>query len=62
MRARIGRPPSDHPKLARTEIRLTLEDKAILEYCCEVLGRSKSDIVRDGIYIMYNNLNKSDEK
>lgn len=62
MSPRTGRPPSDNPKNERTEIRLTRDDKAILEHCCKVTGRTKSEIVREGIHIIYKNLNKSDEK
>ncbi|RGB68998.1 MULTISPECIES: ribbon-helix-helix domain-containing protein [Oscillospiraceae] len=62
MSPRIGRPPSANPKQERTEIRLTKEDKEILEYCCKVTGKSKSDIVREGIYEVYAKLDKSDKK
>lgn len=62
MSPRTGRPPSDNPKQTRTEIRLTKEDKEILEYCCKVTGKSKSDVVREGIYEVYAKLDKSDKK
>lgn len=62
MSPRTGRPPSDHPKDMRTEIRLTKEDKAILDYCCKVTGRTKSEIVREGIYEIYAKLDNPDKK
>ncbi|WP_147539041.1 ribbon-helix-helix domain-containing protein [Anaerotruncus rubiinfantis] len=62
MSPRTGRPPSDNPKQVRTEIRLTKEDKEILEYCCKVTGRSKSEIVREGIYTIYAKLDGPDKK
>ena len=62
MSPRTGRPPSPNPKQMRTEIRLTKEDKEILDHCCKVTGKSKSEIVRDGIYEIYAKLDKPDEK
>jgi predicted DNA-binding protein len=59
---RTGRPPNKNPKQERTEIRLTKEDKDILEHCCKVTGRSKSDVVREGIYEVYAKLDKSEKK
>lgn len=62
MSPRTGRPPSDNPKIKRVEIRLTSEDSAILEYCCKVTGRTKSELVRDGIHEIYASLGNSGEK
>lgn len=46
----------------RVEIRLTKEDKRMLDMCCEATGQSKSEIVREGIYMIYKKLNISEAK
>lgn len=56
MSSRIGRPPSDNPKSSRVEIRMTPEEEEKLDYCCKVSGKSRSEVAREGIQIMYNRL------
>ncbi len=58
---RIGNLPGDTMD-AITEILLTRDDKAILEHCCKVTGRTKTEIVCESINMIYENLNKSDKK
>ena len=53
-----GRPPSKDPKRHETRIRMSDEDVEILEYCCKVTGRTKTDIIRDGIREVYAKLKK----
>jgi len=46
---RTGRPPAENPKNIQVKIladKQTVED---LNYCCERLGKTKSDIIRLGI-------------
>lgn len=55
MSPRTGRPTND-PKKLSTRIRMSDEDIKMLEYCCEVTGRTKADIIRDGIREVYNKI------
>lgn len=48
MPSRTGR-PAKKPKRHETRIRMSDEDVEILEYCCKMIGKSKSDIIREGI-------------
>ena len=57
MSPRTGR-PTDAPKIHDTRIRMSDEDIEILEYCCKKTGRTKADIIRDGIREVYAKLKK----
>ena len=57
MSPRTGR-PTDAPKKHETRIRMSDEDIKILEYCTKATGKSKSDIIREGIREVYNKLKK----
>lgn len=49
MSPRTGRPHAENPKNIQVKIladKQTVED---LEYCCERLGKTKSDVIRLGI-------------
>lgn len=49
MSPRTGRPPAENPKNIQVKIladKQTVED---LDYCCERLGKTKSDVIRLGI-------------
>lgn len=54
---RTGR-PTDDPKRHETRIRMSDEDVEILEYCCKATGRTKADIIREGIREVYAKLKK----
>lgn len=56
MSPRTGRPLSDNPKNVRVETRMTKEDLEKLEYCCRITGKSRSEIVREGIEAVYAKL------
>ena len=61
MSLRIGRPTSDNARRLRVETRMNKEELEKLEYCCRVTGKSRSEIVREGIdvvYIKLHNLEK----
>lgn len=58
MSPRTGRPPSKDPKRHETRIRMSDEDVAILEYCCKMTGKSKTDIIREGIREVYAKIKK----
>lgn len=57
MSPRTGR-PTDTPKKHETRIRMSDEDVAMLEYCAKATGKSKSDIIREGIREVYNKIKK----
>lgn len=48
MSPRTGR-PTDDPKKYETRIRMSEEDLRLLEYCCKATGRTKAEIIREGI-------------
>lgn len=53
-----GRPPSKDPKRNDMRIRLTDSEREKLDYCSEVTGMNKSDIIRRGIDLVFEELNK----
>ena len=55
MKAKKGR-PTDNPKNHETRIRMSDEDVNLLDYCAKITGRSKSDIIREGIREVYAKL------
>lgn len=57
MSPRTGR-PTDDPKTHETRIRMSDEDIKILEYCCQVTGKSRAEIMRKGIRKVYEELKK----
>lgn len=50
--------PTDNPKKGRFEIRTSAEEEEMLEFCCNVTGKKRTDIVRMGIKKMYEELSK----
>ena len=58
MSPRTGRPPSKNPKKHETRIRMSDEDIEILEYCCKMTGRTRTDIIREGIREVYAKIKK----
>lgn len=61
MSPRTGR-PTDDPKTKRMEIRISLLDSIKLEYCCQTLNLSKSEVIREGINNVYQNALESSKK
>ena len=57
MSPRTGR-PTDAPKKHETRIRMSDEDVEILEYCCRATGKTKAEIIREGIRNVYAKLKK----
>ncbi|WP_317347238.1 hypothetical protein [Blautia argi] len=53
MSPRTGRPKSINPKSEQIKIRATKQDKALLEECCEMTGKTQYEIVMDGIKKVY---------
>lgn len=54
---KVGR-PTDDPKTLRVQFRLSDEDMELLEYCAKALGKSKSEVIRQGIQEVYSRLKK----
>lgn len=50
--------PTDNPKKHETRIRMSDEDVQILEYCVKATGKTKTDIIREGIREVYKKLKK----
>lgn len=49
MSPRTGRPPAENPKNIQVKILADKQTVKDLDYCCEKLGKTKSDIIRLGI-------------
>jgi len=56
--AKKGRPVSENPKDYMLRVRLDQETLEQLDKCCEIQGKSRSEIVRKGIQEQYGNLKK----
>lgn len=56
MTPRLGRPKKDNARNIKVDTRLTREEEEKLNYCCEVLGLTKAEVVRKGIDNVYNEL------
>lgn len=57
MSPRTGR-PTDNPKRHETRIRMSDEDVELLEYCSKITGKTKAEIIRQGIREVYLKLKK----
>ena len=57
MNKKMGRPTND-PKTLNTRIRLSEEDVRMLSFCAEKTGKTKAEIIRQGIREMYERLAK----
>ena len=53
MSLKMGR-PTDDPKDNQYRIRLSAAELEMLDYCCEVLGLTKADVIRRGIKTVYS--------
>jgi predicted DNA-binding protein len=54
---KMGR-PTTNPKNEELKVRISKEDKEKLEYCIKNSSKNKSEIVREGIDKVYNELKK----
>ena len=62
MSPKTGRPISDNPRQMRVETKMTVEELRKLDYCCEVSGKTRSEVIREGVDTVYAKLNKSSKK
>lgn len=56
-----GEKPIKEKKIYETRIRMSETDIKKLEYCCELTGKRKADVIRDGISEMYDRLIKGNK-
>ena len=57
MSPRTGR-PTDNPKKHETRIRMSDKDIEMLDYCCNITGKTKAEVIRLGIKKVYEELKK----
>ena len=62
MSPRTGRPPTGNARQTKVETRMTKEEIEKLDFCCKATGKSRSEIVRDGIDVIYAKLNNLTEE
>ena len=62
MKPKIGRPLSTDPRNQRVETKMTLSEIEKLDYCCEISGKTRSEIIREGIDIIYSQLQEKQKK
>lgn len=53
-----GRPPSKDPKRNDTKIRFTDGEVKKLEFCAKEMGTTKSNVIRKGIDMVYDEITK----
>lgn len=58
MSPRTGR-PTDDPKKSKVELRLSQREREMLLICCEKTGLSKSDVIRQGIELIYKKVSEN---
>lgn len=58
MSPRTGRPKSDNPKDIQLKIRADKNTVADLDYCCEKLNKTRSDVIRKGIQMVKSEIEK----
>ena len=62
MSPRTGRPLSENPRHERVETKMTKEELERLDYCCRATGKSRSEVIRAGIDMIYARLEKPEQK
>lgn len=55
---RTGRPTNDPRGTNRTGVRLTQSDMEKLEFCVKETGKTKTEIIREGIDLVYQKVAK----
>ena len=58
MSQKLGRPPSVNPKDLQYRLRMTKEDLEKLEYCCKATGKTKAEVLREGLERVYQTVKK----
>ena len=57
MSPRTGRPLSDNARKAKVETRMTTQELEKLDFCCKATGKTRSEVIRKGVDIIYARLN-----
>lgn len=57
--ARTGRPPLENPRDYRISVRMSADEKMMLEEVCEMAGKGKNDVIRDAVKRYYEYLKKT---
>ena len=58
MSASKGRPPIENPKSIRLEIRMTVQEAAVLNECAERLSLTRTDVINKGVAMVKAELDK----
>lgn len=58
MSSKMGR-PTDEPKTIKIMVRLSENDMKMLKYCAEKEQKSKADIIRIGIKLVYKRMKRN---
>lgn len=58
MSPRTGRPPKENPMDERIQIRVNREELQRLDECAKIQETTRSDIVRQGIDLVYEKIKK----
>ncbi len=58
MSPRTGRPPKENTMDERIQIRVNREELQKLDECAKIQGTTRSDIVRQGIDLVYEKVKK----
>ena len=58
MTPKMGRPPSENPKVKKLTIRISEKDMKELEETSILLGVSKTDVVLEGIHLLNRSIKK----
>ena len=53
-----GRPPIENPRDIQYRLRMTKADAEKLEYCCKQTGKTKAEILREGLDLVYKAIKK----
>ena len=54
---KMGR-PTDNPRTNNTRIRMSDEEVEKLNFCCKKTGMTKADVIRAGIQMVYEKIQK----
>lgn len=52
----MGR-PTQNPKTEQIKIRATKEDRALLDECCKILGKTQYEVIMMGVKSEYKKVN-----
>lgn len=61
MNPRTGRPPKGDSRSNRIITRMSPDETEKLDYCCETTGKSRSEIIREGIDKIYQELREQEQ-